>query len=233
MKIGPRRLWLLVPLFIGLFLLGAAFAMLQKSNEELKPVVEVAAPDVRAEQDRRLLLSWMDALSKDTNKPLTVKWQDAVLSGHFHGSFFDLEGMVAGSQVKLNRSDQATIVTINGERQDATTLLPYAMFTPYEHIALLKGHMQAIEPMPVQDQEKSGLTGYRLEIPSGEVKEIVAQWMGPAFPAKETMEEMDKSISVIYHIWYDTNARQLKQITMTLSIVSAAGNKQDQLTFLL
>ncbi len=232
MVIRPRQLWLLLPFFIALFFLGAAIAMMQDKHAEQRdglPVIDVQA---RAGEDREFILELLEPLQKNEQVPFTVKWQQDWLSGQFRGEMFDLKGSVGGQQVVFTRDEETMSMTINGQKQDPV-LLPYSMYTPYEHAALIKGHLPSIEPLPIVDKAKQGLLGYQLTIPPDEVKEILALWLGPSFPTKETLEKMDRQVSVEYQFWYDTNAKQLRQIVVNLSLDPSQGEKLDQLTFFL
>lgn len=231
MVIRPRQLWLLLPFFIGLFFLGAAIAMMQdkQAEQEELPVIDVQE---RAGEDRDFILELLEPLQKNEKVPFTVKWQQDWLSGQFRKETFDLKGSIGGQQVAFARNENAMSMTINGQKQDPV-LLPYAIYTPYEHASLVKGYLSSIQPLPIQDKTKQGLLGYQLTIPPDDVKEILALWLGPSFPTKETWEKMGRQVSVEYQFWYDTNARQLRQIVVNLSSAASQGEKLDQLTFFL
>ncbi|HZG16536.1 MAG TPA: hypothetical protein VE710_16235 [Candidatus Bathyarchaeia archaeon] len=231
MVIRPRQLWLLVPFFIGLFFLGAAFAMLQDKHADRQDGLPVIDVQERAWKDRDMIAELIEPMQKG-KVPFTVKWNQDWLSGYFQGEGFDLKGKLGGKQVALNRNNQVLNVLIDGKKQDPL-LLPYAMYTPYEHAMLIKGHLSSIEPLPIVDQGKPGLLGYQLNLPNEDVREILALWLGPSFPTKETLEKMDRQVSIQYQFWYDSNTKQLRQMVVQLSLDGKNGSKQDQLTFFL
>lgn len=232
MAIRPRQLWLLVPLFIVLFLLGAAIAMLQDKHADGEDGLPVVNVQDRAWKDRDMIAELLEPIGMPKKQPFSVKWQQDQLSGYFQGEGFDLKGTLRGRQVALSRTAQGVQLTVDGQKQDPL-LLPFSMYTPYEHAALIKGHLSSIQPLPIVDETKQGLLGYQLILPPEDVKEILALWLGPAFPTRETLEKMDRQVSVEYQFWYDTNTTRLRQIIVNLSLGEADKGKQDQLSFFL
>jgi hypothetical protein len=232
MYIRPRQLWLLLPIFILLFLLGAALALLHERQGEDGRDVPVIDLEQRAAEDRDALAELLEPLEKKEQIPFTVKWQKDWLSGHFRGERFDLSGTVAGHQVVIRRDDSRASVTIDGEKQEPA-LLPFALYTPYEHARLVKGQLQVVQPLPLIDEQQQGLLGYQIALPAKEVKEMMALWLGPSFPVEETMASMDRQVAITYQFWYDANVKKLRQIVVHLALQTAQGKKQDQLTFYL
>jgi hypothetical protein len=232
MYIRPRQIWLLLPVFILLFLLGAAIAFLHEKQELESRKIPVIDLQQRAAEDREAIAELLEPLQKKERIPFTVKWQKDWLSGHFRGEWFELSGSVDGHKVAVSRNESSMNVMIDGEKQEPA-LLPFSLYTPYEHAMLVKGQLQALQPLPLIDQQQKGLMGYQCSLPEEEVKELLALWLGPSFPTREITEKMDRQMDVVYQFWYDAKDQQLHQIVVQLSLQTAEGKKQDQLTFYL
>lgn len=228
MYIRPRLIWWLLPIFIGLFSLGMWIATLSdKPVEQQKTVMD---PGERAEADRTLLTELIEPLAAEREHPFSVTLKDYTLTGTYRGQVFELTGEIEGHKLIMKRSDKDVTVTIDGKGQESD-LLPYALYTPYEHATLLKAQLQSITPLAVVDQTKRGLIGYKLSLPPSEVASMLSLWLGPSFPVDDVITQLSKQVSVDYHIWYDTQTKQLKQMVVNLKLDTQSGTKQDQLLF--
>jgi len=225
MYVRPKQLWWLIPVFFGLFFLGVSLGALHNRHDGK---VTIMAEAERAEADRTVVAALLDQLTGQQERPFEVLLKDHVLSGRYQGQQFQVSGEFDGHHMELRRSGQDVSVSVDGQVQDHTAL-PYALFTPHEHAALLKAHLHSVTPLAVSDPSNRAWQGYRLSIPAEEVSSLLATWLGPSFPIQEA--EMARQISVDYHVWYDGATRELRQLDVLLQMKTPAGTKQDQLRF--
>jgi hypothetical protein len=228
MYIRPRQLWWLLPIFIGLLLFGMALGAI---SDKLSPEpVFVVTVEERAVADRETIAAVLDQLSDQQDQPFTVNVKEHTLKGHFRGEKFELAGEIEGHRLELKRNDQEVQVTVDGEGQDSH-LLPYALYTPYEHAMLLKAHLHSLTPLVLTDNNRKDLLGFHLTMQPAEVTQLLELWLGPSFPLDRLSPSLAKQIKVEYQVWYDANSKQLKQLVVDLRMNTPAGLKQDQLLF--
>jgi len=230
MYIRARQLWLLIPIFTGLFLLGAALALLQKEQQEQIQPLTVIDLSERIAQDREHVASLMKRAGEERKQNFQVKWQQNVLSGYYQGEAFSLTGQVEGHEVTLKRDGSQFHVAIDGEPQDPA-LVPYALYTPYEHARLIMGQLPSIEPLPLSDPAKPAWAGYQFRLSPEEVTSLVQLWLGPSFSAAEMMLQLKDDILISYQLWYEAETKQLKQVVLDLALNTETGKKEDRLIF--
>ncbi|MFY0543106.1 hypothetical protein [Brevibacillus sp. H7] len=228
MYIRSKQLWWLLPIFIGLFLLGIALGSI--SDRPSSDPVSVVSVEERAEADREMIAAFLDQLSSDRDQAFTVNMKEHTLQGYFNGEKFQLSGTIGGHQLEMKRMGETVEVIIDGEGQDSPTL-PYALYTPYEHAMLLKSHLHSLTPLVVTDHNQNDLLGFHLSLKPDEVTQLLALWLGPSFPVDRMTPTLAKQIEVDYQVWYDENSKQVKQLVVDLRMNTPAGLKQDQLLF--
>lgn len=228
MYIRPRQLWWLLPIFTALFLIGMGLGKwLGKPDAEGSALINW---NDRAEQDRSIIAELIEPLAAKQDLPFAVDMKDHTLRGRFQGEKFELQGSIGGHQLMMKRDDKDVLVTIDGEQQDPH-LLPFALYTPYEHARLIQLHLQSIEPLPVVDAKQKDLLGYKISLPPEEVTSMLTLWLGPKFPADDVMKQLTKQVAVDYHFWYEASTKKLKMLVVNLQLDTPAGKKQDQLLF--
>lgn len=230
MYIRPKQLWWLVPIFITLFCLGAAIAQMTDKPVATPPPPASEWEQKPPKQEKELIAELLSQWDTGEKTSFVVLANEQTFSGYFSGASFSLTGNIENHQVDIKRTDEAIEVTVDGEVQHAS-MLPFSLFTPYDHVMLLKGQLQSIQPRPVPTNEQTGWNGYRFELPPGEVTSLLASWLGPHFPTEEVLEQFLKQIKVTYELWYDDQSQQLRQLGLYLQLQTASGTKQDQLLF--
>lgn len=229
MEIRRRHLWWLVPVFALLFGLGAAIATWTDKPSATGPSVE-STRRLQIVQARDNLVHMLEQVDGQRDLPFEVIVREQRFSGHYRGESFALSGSVNGHAVTMVRQGDRLSVSIDGREQDAH-LLPYALYTPYEHLSLIKGLLPTVDPQALLDPEHLGLRGYRLALPPEEVKSLLALWLGPNFPTEQVMNQFLRQVAVTYELWYDGETKQLREMTVDLRIDTPRGVKQDQLLF--
>lgn len=230
MYIRPRQLWWLLPIFTGLFLIGIGLGKwLDKHGGENQTTPLVNWND-RAEEDRSVIAELIGPLAAKQDLPFSVEMQDHTLTGHFQGDKFELKGSIAGHEMAMKRDGKEVIVFIDGEQQDPQ-LLPFALYTPFEHAKLIQQHLQSIRPLPIVDAKQKDLLGYKISLPPAEVASMISLWLGPRFPVDDVMKQLTKQVAVDYHFWYDASTKKLRMLVVNLLLDTPAGKKQDQLLF--
>lgn len=229
MYIRPKLLWWGIPIFLGLFLLGITLGTAGNRNS----TAETAFLDKQKDGQHQpvTLTELLNQLTEDKERSFIVYLQDSALNGRYQHERFELNGEVGGHTLELSRNlEQQVAIRIDGQIQNDASL-PYALYTPYEHAAWIKGVLQTAKPQRIQDPGTPGLTGYRLSMPAEEVTSLLSMWLGPSFPLRDMPPEVAKGISVDYQLWYDSESRQIRQLELELRMQTAAGVKQDQLRF--
>lgn len=229
MYVRPKLLWWLVPIFFSLFFVGIAIGTVGNRNEtEGESVME--SKD-RTKADRVTLSALLEQLTQEQERSFIVYVQDSALNGRYDRERFQLSGEISGHKLEISRNEQHVVsVLIDGQTQEHTSL-PYALYTPHEHAALIKGVMQSVTPIPIQDPSGQGWKGYRLSVPAQEVTSLLGMWLGPSFPIKDITPDLAKRIGVDYQFWYDPEAGQIRQMEIELQMMTSAGVKRDQLRF--
>ncbi len=228
MYIRPKQLWWLLPIFIGLLLLGMALGAI--SDKPSSNAIDVVTVEERAVADRELIADLLNQMSTDHDQAFMVNVKEHTLKGRFRGEKFQLTGEIAGHRLEMRRDDQDIQVTIDGENQE-THSLPYALYTPYEHAMLLKSHLHSLTPLVLADKNRSDLLGFQLSLQPNEVTQLLALWLGPSFPVDQMSPTLTKQIAIEYQVWFDVKSKQLKQLVVDLRMNTPAGQKQDQLLF--
>ncbi|MGG1659696.1 hypothetical protein [Brevibacillus sp. NRS-1366] len=229
MYIRPKLLWWLIPTFLGLFLLGIALG----SAGNKYGMSETAFMDQQkdGEHHRVALSELLDQLTEDKERSFIVYLQESALNGRYQHERFELKGEVGGHNLEMSRNlEQPVAIRIDGQIQNEASL-PYALYTPYEHAALIKKVLQSVKPQSIQDPGAQGLYGYRLAVPAEEVTALLSMWLGPSFPIHDMPLDVAKGIGVDYQLWYDSESKQIRQLELQLRMQTAAGVKQDQLRF--
>ncbi|GAB1531185.1 MULTISPECIES: hypothetical protein [Brevibacillus] len=228
MYIRPKMLWWLIPILLGLFLLGIVLGTVSRSaNTDTAPAVRQTAGTKQTKTVAELL----EQITKDEERSFLVYMQNQTLHGRYQNEQFQLAGEIGGHQLEIARKDgQPVSVRMDGQVQDHAAL-PYAMFTPYEHAVLLKGVLQSVSPERLEDTAGQGWSGYRIAVPPEEVSSLLSMWLGPSFPLQDLTPNITNGMKVNYQLWYDSTTGQLRQLELDLQIQTAVGVKRDQLRF--
>ncbi|WP_126427220.1 hypothetical protein [Brevibacillus marinus] len=232
MVIRPHHLWWLLPLFFALFLLGAIIGKLADKPYRQPPVQHVVQNDP-AEQvrtERRQLAELIERWETGAEIPFQVELKDRQFSGTFRGKTFQLAGAVGGHQVTMARQGDTFTLTVDGQQKEPL-MLPFALYTPYDHLMLIKGVLQSIVPIRLTGPQSADLIGYQFSLPPEEVKEQLSHWLGSRFPAEDVMDEVLQDVSLTYQMWYEAESKRLRRMTVTLKIASPPEDKMDQLLF--
>lgn len=232
MYIRPKMLWWLIPILLGLFLLGIVLGTVSRSaNTDSTDTASAVRQTAGTEQTARTVEELLEQITKDEERSFLVYMQDQTLHGRFQNEQFQLTGEIGGHQLEIARKDgQPVSVRINGQIQDHAAL-PYAMFTPYEHGVLLKGVLQSVSPERLEDTTGQGWSGYRIAVPPEEVSSLLSMWLGPSFPIQDLTSNVTNGMKVNYQLWYESTTGQLRQLELDLQIQTAVGVKRDQLRF--
>ncbi|UFJ42739.1 hypothetical protein LOK74_09695 [Brevibacillus humidisoli] len=234
MIIRPRQLWWLLPIFLALFLLGALIAKLtdkpavQNQEQQSGPVAQVD-PAEQMRKQRQEIAELIERSQTNTEIPFQVEVKDRQFSGTYQGKSFELSGDVGGQKVMMARTGDSFKLTVNGEQKEPL-MLPYALYTPYDHLMLIKGELQSIVPIRLTG-EGADLAGYQFSLPPEDVKSMLSLWLGSQFPTQDVMDEALKSVSLTYLMWYDQSSMRLRRMLVTIQIASPQGEKKDQLLF--
>ncbi|MED1793795.1 hypothetical protein P4V54_14035 [Brevibacillus nitrificans] len=229
MYVRPRLLWWLVPIFLSLFFVGIALGKL--GSESVMKGGRVMEQGAGAGYDPVTLSMLLDQLTKDEERSFIVYMKDQALNGRYQQERFELSGEIGGHQLEIARNGEPQVnVQIDGQKQESTSL-PYALYTPHEHAAVIKSVMQSVAPQPMQDPSGQGWKGYRLPVPPREVTSLLSLWLGPSFPVSEMTPELTKGIGVTYQLWYEPATGTIQQMDIEMQIKTAAGEKRDQLRF--
>ncbi|ASJ53464.1 hypothetical protein BP422_07765 [Brevibacillus formosus] len=230
MYIRPKMLWWLIPILLGLFLLGVVLGTVSRSaNTGSTDTASAVRQTVGTEQTT--VTELLEQITKDEERSFLVYMQDQTLHGRYQNEQFQLAGEIGGHQLEIARKDgQPVSVRIDGQIQDHAAL-PYAMFTPYEHAALLKGVLQSVSPERLEDTAGQGWSGYRIAVPPEKVSSLLSMWLGPSFPIHDLTSNVTNGMKVNYQLWYESTTGQLRQLELDLQIQTAVGVKRDQLRF--
>lgn len=229
MYVRPKMLWWLIPIFLSLFCVGIALGTAgNRSHTEGKAVME---PVDRGKNNLSTLSALLDQLTKEEERSFVVYLQDYALNGRYQQERFSLSGDVGGHKLEISRDEQEKVVVrIDGQIQDHTSL-PYALYTPNEHAALLKSVLRSVAPTSIQDPSGQGWRGYRVSVPAQEVTSLMSIWLGPSFPINDLTPDLAKRISVDYQLWYDPESGEVQQLEIDMQIRNSIGVKRDQLRF--
>ncbi|MBG9946052.1 hypothetical protein ABE237_03780 [Brevibacillus formosus] len=230
MYIRPKMLWWLIPILLGLFLLGVVLGTVSRSaNTSSTGTASAVRQTTGTEQTT--VTELLEQITKDEERSFLVYMQDQTLHGRYQNEQFQLAGEIGGHQLVIARRDgQAVSVRMDGQIQDHAAL-PYAMFTPYEHAVLLKGVLQSVSPERLEDTAGQGWSGYRIAVPSEKVSSLLSMWLGPSFPIHDLTSDVANGMKVNYQLWYESTTGQLRQLELDLQIQTAVGVKRDQLRF--
>ncbi|MFI8713080.1 hypothetical protein QIH01_15830 [Brevibacillus brevis] len=228
MYIRPKMLWWLIPILLGLFLLGIVLGTVSRSaNTDTAPAVR----QTTGTKQTKTVAELLEQITKDEERSFLVYMQNQTLHGRYQNEQFQLAGEIGGHQLEIARKDgQPVSVRMDGQVQDHAAL-PYAMFTPYEHAVLLKGVLQSVSPERLEDTAGQGWSGYRIAVPPEEVSSLLSMWLGPSFPLQDLTPNITNGMKVNYQLWYDSTTGQLRQLELDLQIQTAVGVKRDQLRF--
>lgn len=231
MYIRPNMLWWLIPILLGLFLLGVLWGtvsnLVYKDSANSLPL---ATEYERTDEATITVAQLLEQITLDQERSFMVYMQDQTLDGRYRNEQFQLDGVIGGHQLEITRQEGQPVVRIDGQVQENATL-PYALFTPYEHGALLKSVLQSVKPEPLVETAVQGLRGYRIAVPPQEVTSLLSMWLGPSFPVKDLTPDVTNGIRVNYQLWYESNTGQLRQLELEMQIQTAVGVKRDTLRF--
>jgi len=229
MYVRSKLLWWHIPIFLSLFFVGIALGKLGEPDRNDGRVAEQSTGSGKEPVTLSLLL---DQLTKDEERSFVVFVHNQALNGRYQHEQFELSGEMAGHQVNISRNgEQKVNVLLDGQPQEQTASLPYALYTPYEHAALIKSVLQSVTPEPVQDPSGQGWRGFRLSVPQREVTSLLSLWLGPAFASSDWKPELAKGIGVTYELWYEPDSGLMKQMDMELQIKTAVGDQREELRF--
>ncbi|GAA4708773.1 hypothetical protein [Brevibacillus fulvus] len=228
MYIRREWVWWLVPVFAALFCIGMLLGNWLDKPENRHPSV-VASPE-RFTADREVVEELIRPLSQERSIPFSVWFHNNTLSGHFRANTFELSGTITGHQLTMKRDAKEVSVLFDGQPQNPQ-LLPYSLYTPYEHAAVIRAQLQSIDPLPISDPVQQQWLGYEISLPPDEVKSMIALWLGPHFPVDDVLDEVLDQVRVKYQLWYEPEQRQLRQLVVDLQLDTPNGKKQDQLLF--
>ncbi|MFD2371725.1 hypothetical protein ACFSO0_17520 [Brevibacillus sp. GCM10020057] len=230
MYVRPKLLWWLIPIFLCLFLVGMLLGKFgDQGDMKGGRVMEQGAG---SGYDPMTLSMLLDQLTRDEERSFVVYVHSEALNGRYQQERFELSGEMAGHQVHISRNGEQQVSVIqDGQPLDQATTLPYALYTPYEHAAVIKSVMHSVAPIAVQDPSGSGWRGYRLTVPEREMGSLLSLWLGPAFTGSELKPELTKGFGVTYQLWYEPVSGQIRQMDIALQIRTAAGEKRDELRF--
>ncbi|MGD8189249.1 hypothetical protein ACQCN2_04525 [Brevibacillus ginsengisoli] len=229
MYIRRKQLWWLFPIFVSLFVLGVALA---KWTEQTLPLYAHSATDGEEgtlDANRIQVEKLINQLKADYPISYQVQTRGQLYRGVYHGEGFDLSGEVSGHTINMKRSNSKLSLVIDGH-QENPEFLPYALFTPYEHAAVIQGQLHSIEPR-ILEGNPSNRKGFQFTLPADQVREMLALWLGPQFQADAVLDHYMESVVIRYELWYDTNDHQLKQLTVNLEASQSQLSKHDQLIF--
>ncbi|WP_139489125.1 hypothetical protein [Brevibacillus dissolubilis] len=233
MYIRPRQMWWFPLLFAGLFALGMSIGFLTDKPETSVSADQQAASEEAKQklvEDRNTIKGLLSQLDTTREVPFQISVKDETYEGTFHGELFELKGKVSGHDIHMKRTGERIAVLIDGEAQNPD-LLPYALYTPYEHANLIKGQLTSIEPQVIPSANQQGLLGYQVSLPPSEVRALLTLWMGPHFKADTQMEQVLHQFKIIYQLWYEPQTAKLKQMVVNLKLDTPIGKRQDQLVF--
>lgn len=230
MYIRPKMLWWLIPILLGLFLLGVVLGTVSRSANTGSTDIASAVRQT-AGTGQTTVTELLEQITRDEERSFLVYMQDQTLHGRYQNEQFQLAGEIGGHQLEIARKDgQPVSVRIDGQIQDHAAL-PYAMFTPYEHAVLLKGVLQSGSPERLEDTAGQGWRGYRIAVPPEKVSSLLSMWLGPSFPIHDLTSNVTNGMKVNYQLWYESTTGQLRQLELDLQIQTAVGVKRDQLRF--
>lgn len=230
MYVRPKRLWWLVPIFVCLFLVGISLGKLGSQGDMTGG--RFMEPGAGFGTDPVTLSMLLDQLMSDEERTFVVYVHDEALNGRYRQDQFELFGEMAGHQMDISRNeDQKVNVVQDGQPLDQLPALPYALYTPYEHAAVIKSVLQSVTPKPVQDPSGQGWRGFRLTVPERELSSLLSLWLGPVFSGSERKPGLTQGIGITYQLWYEPVSGQIKQMDIELQIRTAAGEKRDELRF--
>ncbi|MBO8162959.1 MAG: hypothetical protein H0Z34_04450 [Brevibacillus sp.] len=233
MVIRPQQLWWLLPIMLSLFLLGGLIAHWtdeSTAHEEGSQQEQPVDPAEQMREQRKEIAALIQQWETNANRSFQVDVGEKQFRGTLQGKSFQLSGDVGGHQVTVQREGDALALTVDGEPKEPL-LLPFALYTPYDHLMLIKGELQSIVPIVLHRAEGEGLSGYQFTLPAEEVKAMLALWLGPGFPADEVMDQSLRDVSLTYQMWYEQRSLTLRRLLVTLKVVSPSGQKVDQLLF--
>ncbi|MCC8436096.1 hypothetical protein HP567_016245 [Brevibacillus sp. M2.1A] len=231
MYIRPKLLWWLIPILLGLFLLGIVLGTVSRSANTGSTDPASAVRQTTGTGQTTTVAELLEQITQDEERSFLVYMKDQTLHGRFQNEQFQLAGEIGGHQLEIARKDgQPVSVRIDGQIQDHAAL-PYALFTPYEHAVLLKGVMQSVRPERLEDTAGQGWSGYRIAVPPEKVSSLLSMWLGPSFPIHDLTSNVTNGMKVNYQLWYESTTGQLRQLELDLQIQTAVGVKRDQLRF--
>ncbi|QDX93859.1 hypothetical protein EEL32_05145 [Brevibacillus laterosporus] len=232
MYIKQRYLWLLFPVLVCLFGVGALLGQVtdKQSLAEENSTESFARSSWNTDQNNTNLKQLIDQLFVEKTTPFGVKIQNQTFSGSYRGNHFELSGALHGKKVKIERNNRGTSLVIDNDQQELY-VLPYALYTPSEHASLLKGQLQQLQPVPLISRDEAGLQGYSVMLQPEKVKELLKVWLGPSFPAEKELIQLQQSTTIKYQLWYDDARKQLKRMVVLLQVKNQKGDKSDQLVF--
>ncbi|MGC5324606.1 hypothetical protein [Brevibacillus sp. SYSU BS000544] len=232
MYIRRNQLWWLIPIFLGLFLLGMLLAVITKPPQTT-PASSSMEEKNQGDPDtlhHDQLASLVKKLAGDTPVTYQVKTRDQTYQGVYRGESFDVKGNVSGHIIQMKRSTDKVELQVDGKEQPLE-FLPYALFTPYEHAMIIQGQLHSLVPTELHKRDRDGLKGLQFALPSNQVESMISLWLGPQFQADEIMRQTLKDVVIRYELWYDTDKFEVKQLTVDLLVPSFQNQQRDQLVF--
>lgn len=232
MVIRPHHLWWLLPLFFALFLLGAIIGKIADKPYKQPPKQHREQVDYaeQLQRERQQLADLIQRWESEAEVPFRVELKDRQFSGTFHGKTFQLVGNIGGHEVTMVREGDTLTLRVDGEQKEPM-MLPFALYTPFDHLMLIKGELPSIVPVRLTAAPAANLTGYQLSLPPEEVKDKLSHWLGSQFPTDDVIDEVLQDISLTYQIWYEPESKRLRNLLITLKISSSSEEKTEQLLF--
>ncbi|MBG9797374.1 hypothetical protein O0555_02825 [Brevibacillus laterosporus] len=232
MYVKQRYLWLLLPILVCLFGLGA---LLGQATDKLPVAQESANESIgrdswNTDQNNANLKQLIDQLFVEKATPFGVKIQNQSFVGSYRGNHFQLKGTLQGKKVKIERNNRGASFVIDNEQQELN-VLPYALFTPSEHASLLKDQFPQLQSVPLVSRDEAGLQGFSVTLQPDKVNELLREWLGPSFPAENELVQLQQSTTIKYQLWYDDDRKQLKRMVVLLQLKNQKGDRSDQLIF--
>ena len=232
MYVKPRYLWLIIPACALLFFLGNSLGKsLDKQAVTIFPSQATLLPNESVNKARHDLKNWLTPILTDKNSTsFGVKIQQESFVGSFKEEYFQLSGTFHGKKLYMNRNEKGSSLVIDNKPQPLY-LLPYALYTPYEHAKLLRDQLDVVVPNRKISRDEEGVEGYQFTLPPEKLKDLLGVWLGNSFIQGMNLEELSATTSIQYQLWYQEQEKKLIRMVVKLKVKSNHGVKQDQLVF--
>lgn len=227
MYVNRKQQWTFSAILAVLLIIGmvAMVVLPEKSHTpHHSSTNQKANPD---EENHAGIKSLLDRYMKSGERhSFSVFSRGHAYTGHYSGESFELTGWVNNKRVTMKRQGDQMSLTLDGEVLDPLTL-PFALYTPFEHLKLLQN--QSVHPIPVvQDQ---GTKGYLFHLQTEQVQHILQSWLGPAFSVEDVWKPGQDAVHIDYLLWYDQKKTAIKEMHVTLTMHMNRQTKVETLTF--